>query len=258
MDVTIALELALFLFSVAMAAGFVDAIAGGGGLITIPALMAAGLPPVQAIATNKLQSAGGAFSASYYFVSRGAVELKSMKWAIAMTFCGSVAGALLVQWIDAGVLSQVIPFLMIGIVLYFVFAPKIEEDQSKAMTSLVTFSYTVALMIGFYDGFFGPGTGSFLTAAFVSLLGFSITRATAHAKVLNFASNIAALLFFIIGGQVVWMLGLIMLLGQIIGARVGSAMVLTKGQQLIRPMIICVSLIMTIKLLWENYAHLWT
>lgn len=256
MDATITLELVVFLFAVATAAGFVDSIAGGGGLIAMPALLAAGLSPVQALATNKLQGTGGTLSASFYFISRGAVNLREMRLAIVMTFIGSMLGTLLVQRIDAGVLEQAIPFLLIGIVLYFLLSPRLNSDQSRQVISLLVFSLTAAVVIGFYDGFFGPGTGSFFTIAFVSLLGYSITSATAHTKLLNCISNIASLLFFIIGGHVVWTIGLVMMLGQIIGARLGSGVVLSRGQTLIRPMIVCVSLAMTAKLLWGNYGHL--
>ncbi|KEI70879.1 TSUP family transporter [Endozoicomonas elysicola] len=256
MDATITLELVILLFAVATAAGFVDSIAGGGGLIAMPALLAAGLSPVQALATNKLQGTGGTLSASFYFISKGAVNLRKMRLAIVMTFIGSMLGTLLVQKIDAGVLEQAIPFLLIGIVLYFLFSPRLNSDQSRQVISLSVFSFTAAVVIGFYDGFFGPGTGSFFTIAFVSLLGYSITSATAHTKLLNCISNIASLLFFIIGGHVVWTVGLVMMLGQIIGARLGSTVVLSRGQTLIRPMIVCVSLAMTAKLLWGNYGHL--
>ena len=136
------------------------------------------------------------------------------------------------------------------------FSPRLTKSQPHQVISLSLFSTTAALSIGFYDGFFGPGTGSFFTIAFVALLGFSMTRATAHAKVLNCTSNLASLIFFMMGGHVVWEIGLIMMLGQAIGARLGSTMVLKKGEVLIRPLIICVSLLMAVKLLWGNYGYL--
>lgn len=256
MDVVITLDLLAMLFAVAALAGFVDAIAGGGGIITIPALLAAGLPPVQAIATNKLQSTGGALSASYYFVSRKAVDLKTMTVPILMTFLGSVLGALTVTRIDASVLTKLIPFLLLLIVFYFLFSPRLSNEQSEPKVSMTVFAFTAGFSIGFYDGMFGPGTGSFFAVACVALLGFSLTSATAHTKVLNATSNVAALLFFIIGGQVVWVVGFVMMVGQVCGALLGSRMVLSRGQALIRPMIVCVSLSMTAKLFWENYGYL--
>ena len=165
-------ELLLLLFSVAAVAGFVDSIAGGGGLITIPALLSVGFPPVQALATNKLQACGGSFSASYYFVSRGAVKLKDVRLAIAMTFIGSTVGTVLVQLIDAGVLEQLIPFLLIGIVLYFLFSPRVGDSDSRQKISLAVFSCTAAMAIGFYDGFFGPGTGVIFRHCLCGIDGF--------------------------------------------------------------------------------------
>ena len=125
MDANITLEFLVFLFAVATAAGFVDSIAGGGGLITMPALLAAGLSPVQALATNKLQGTGGSLSASHYFISKGAVDLQQMRLPIVMTFFGGALGTLLVQRINAAFLEQAIPFLLVGIVLYFLFLAKI-------------------------------------------------------------------------------------------------------------------------------------
>ena len=257
MDVVLSLDWAVLLFFVALLAGFVDSIAGGGGLITVPALLAVGLSPAQALATNKLQSSGGSFTASLYFVRRGLVSLKEMRFAIAMTFLGSALGTLLVQSIDASIMERVIPFLIMGIAGYFIFSKGVTADRDNAQKiSLSLFACTAAIGIGFYDGFFGPGTGSFFAIAFVGLLGFSLTKATAHTKVLNCTSNLASLLFFILGGHVVWAVGLVMIAGQFIGARLGSRMVVSRGQQIIRPMIVLIALTMTGKLLWEQYSHL--
>ena len=256
MELSLSLDLLLFLFGVATVAGFVDSIAGGGGLIAMPALLSVGLSPVQALATNKLQGTGGTLSASYYFITRGAVNLKEMKLPILMTFIGSALGTILVQMIDASTLKQIIPFLLVGIVLYFLFSPSVGDQEGNQKVSLSMFAFTAGAVIGFYDGFFGPGTGSFFAAAFVSLMGYSITKATAHTKILNCTSNLSSLLFFILGGNVVWVAGLVMMVGQVIGARLGSKVVLSNGKRLIRPMIVVVSLVMTAKVLWDNYAHL--
>lgn len=254
MDPVVTVELAGLLFSLALIAGWVDSIAGGGGLIGVPVLLAIGLPPAQALATNKLQGTGGSLSASIYFISRGIVKPGEIKLAIALTFIGSALGTLLVQMLDGSILMQLIPFLLLAIAGYFWFSPQIDDQDYHQRISLLLFSVIFAFAIGFYDGFFGPGTGSFFAIAFVSLLGFSLTRATAHTKVLNCTSNLASLLFFIIGGKVVWEIGLIMMAGQVIGARIGSKMVLKSGKKIIRPMIVIVSLVMTARLLWNNYA----
>ncbi len=243
-------DLLVVLFFVAGIAGCIDAMAGGGGLITIPAMLSTGIPPLQTLATNKLQACGGSFSASLYFVRAGIVNLKEMKLPIFCTFCGSAAGTLLVQQIHAEILTAIVPILLVGIALYFLFSKNLEGGQQRI--SLSTFAWTIGFGIGFYDGFFGPGTGSFFAMGCVALLGYSLPIATAHTKVLNFTSNITSLLFFILGGQVIWGLGLVMMGGQFIGARIGSKMVMTKGLTLIRPLIVIVCMMMSIKLILDT------
>lgn len=242
------------LFFIAMLAGFIDSIAGGGGLLTVPALLSAGLSPAQALATNKLQSVGGSFSASFYFVRRKAVDLRAQKLNIAMTFIGAVSGAIAIQHIQPGLLRQVLPLLLIGIGLYFLLMPKVgEEDRQRRLHGL-PFALVAGGCVGFYDGFFGPGAGSFYALAFITLCGFNLAKSTAHAKVLNFTSNLGGLLFFMFGGKVIWGTGLVMLVGAICGARMGARLVLSRGQKLIRPMVVTVSVIMSAKLLYDSHG----
>lgn len=247
------LQLATVLFFVALVAGFIDSIAGGGGLLTIPALMWAGLPPAAALGTNKLQACGGSFFASLYFVRKGMVKLGEMKMAIGCAFVGASVGTVLVQLIDASVLELVLPFLILAIGCYFLFSKKITEDDRARILTPGVFAFTAALGVGLYDGFFGPGTGSFFALAFVSLAGFGLAKATAHAKVLNFSTNIASLIFFALGGKVVWLLGLVMLAGQAAGATLGSRLVITKGSKIIKPLVVVMSLVMSLKLLADQY-----
>ncbi|QIR16148.1 TSUP family transporter [Shewanella aestuarii] len=247
------LQLAVILFAVAILAGFIDSIAGGGGLLTIPALMWAGLPPAAALGTNKLQACGGSFFASLYFIRKGMVDLNAMRLALICAFVGSAIGTILVQMIDAELLELVLPFLILIIGCYFLFSKKIAEEDRQQVLTPTLFAFTAALGVGFYDGFFGPGTGSFFALAFVSLAGFGLAKATAHAKVLNFATNVASLIFFIIGGQIAVVLGLIMIVGQAIGATLGSRLVVTKGTKIIKPLVVIMSFTMSIKLLWSQY-----
>ncbi|MBI0037144.1 MULTISPECIES: TSUP family transporter [unclassified Gilliamella] len=246
-------ELLVLLFLIATLAGFIDSIAGGGGLLTVPALLAVGLPPASALATNKLQSCGGSFSASFYFIRQRMVDLKQQKWAIACAFIGSALGTLSVMHIQADFLKLLLPILTISVGLYFLLSPTIGDSDRNSRLSFLQFALIPALIIGFYDGFFGPGAGSFYALAYITLAGFNLTKATAHTKVLNFTSNLAGLIFFIAGGEVVWSIGLVMLVGQFIGARLGAKMVIAKGRKLIRPMLITVSTIMSVKLIYENF-----
>ena len=236
-----------------IAAGFIDSIAGGGGLLTVPALLSIGIPPAQALATNKLQSSFGSFSSTFYFLRRGYIDLKLIRNGVFFTFIGSALGTLLVQQIDPSALKQAIPFMLIGFALYFMFSPRIGEEDRQQRINFSLFSLLVGLGVGFYDGFFGPGTGSFFAIAFVALAGFNLSKATAYSKLLNFTSNVASLIFFMLGGKILWQVGIIMGIGQFIGARLGSKMVVSKGSKIIRPLLVTMSLVMSARLLWQHY-----
>lgn len=251
----LSLEILGLLFVVAGVAGFIDAIAGGGGMLTVPALLAAGVPPTQALATNKLQGSFGSFSASMYFVRNGLVSLREMRNAIACTFLGSAIGAELVQRIEAGILTSLIPFLLVCISLYFLLAPQVGKGGGTPKLSENMFALTIGAGVGFYDGFFGPGAGSLFTVGFVAIAQLGLVEATARTKILNFTSNFAALLFFVVAGLPIWEIGLVMAAGGFIGARIGARVVVTKGRKLIRPMVVIISMAMAVKLLWEQHPQ---
>ena len=242
-------EVLAALTGVALLAGFVDAIAGGGGLLALPALLAAGLPPLQALATNKLQGSFGTFTATLNFLHKGALDLRSLGFAVVCTFVGAVAGTLAVQALDPALLSRAIPLLLVGFALYFLLSPRVGDLDVRQRLHEHGFALLVGFGMGFYDGFFGPGAGSFFTFAFVALLGYNLRRATASTKLLNFTSNVASLLFFVLGGHVVWTLGLAMGAGQMAGAWLGSHLVLRHGTALVRPVLVLVSLAISLRLL---------
>ncbi|AWS52075.1 MULTISPECIES: TSUP family transporter [Providencia] len=250
----VAPEVYALLFFVALFAGFIDSIAGGGGLLTIPALLSVGITPVEALATNKLQAVGGSFSSTLYFVRRKAIDLREQLFPFIMTMIGAMLGAIVIQMIDTAFLKQLLPILVICVGLYFLLTPSIGVQDRQQRISMPFFGVAIGMTLGFYDGAFGPGTGSFLALGYVLLLGYNLAKATAHAKLLNFASNFGSLVFFIIGGHVLWALGFVMLIGQMVGARLGARLVLTKGQKLIRPMIVVISLLMSIKLLHDSHG----
>ena len=236
------------LMLVAFVAGVVDALAGGGGLLTIPALMAAGIPPVAAIATNKLQSSFGTASAVVAFARKGRIDFRRYAWPAAAAFVGSALGAVVLQRVDPGFLAGLVPALLLAMVVYFSLAPKASEEDRHARLGPAALVGLVAV-IGFYDGFFGPGTGSFLTTALVALFGLGLVSATAHTKFLNLASNLAAVLMLVIGGHVLWTLGLLMAAASIAGGQVGAHLALRIGGRVIRPLLIVMSLLLTVKLL---------
>ena len=247
MDLSLTLEVILMLTAVAAIAGFIDAIAGGGGLLTIPAMLLANIPPVLTLGTNKLQAASGALTASITMIKKGVVSPSKMKLAIAGAFIGSVLGTIAVQMSPPDILEKLIPFLIAAIGIYTLFAPSLGEVEAEPRVSESTWQRVVAPLIGFYDGYVGPGTGMFFALGNVALRGRQIIAATGAAKVLNLSTNIASLIFFIIGGNVLWKVGLAMMVGQTIGAYAGSHMVVKGGSKIIRPVIVLVCLAMVTK-----------
>jgi len=237
-----------------LVAGFIDSIAGGGGLITLPALLAAGLPPQLALGSNKLQGSFGTFSASLTFLRGGEVSLREMALPFGVTFAAAGLGTLAVQALDPGFLAGMIPFLLVAIAVYFVLAPQAGTMDTRARIGPHAFVWGIVPVIGFYDGFFGPGTGSFFAICFVALLGHNLRRATAKTKLLNFASNIASLCFFVLGGNVAWAAGLVMGAGQLVGAWLGSRLVIRRGAGLVRPLLVFMSLALTARLLFVGDA----
>ena len=246
---SISTELLVFLFAVAGIAGFIDAIAGGGGLITLPALLWAGLPPVQALATNKLQGSFGTLSASLHFIFNGKLLHKNLFPLIVATFLGALSGTLMVQMLPDDLMRKTVPILLILFAVYFLFSPRISDEDANQRFPFHWFALALCLPIGFYDGFFGPGTGSFFVMAIVSLLGYNLTRATGITKILNLTSNLTALLFFALGGHVVWELGLVLGIAQASGAWLGAKAAIRHGAAIIRPLLVIISIAVSLKLL---------
>lgn len=239
----------LALMGVGLLAGFVDAVAGGGGLIGIPALLFAGLPPVAALATNKVQGACGTAIAVITYWRRGYIDLRALAGAVALTLCGSVVGALIVKRLDTSILTMLVPIALIAIALYFLLAPNLSDTNRRARLSFARFVPLMGFCLGFYDGIFGPGTGSFMTIGFVTLFGLGLTQATGHTKLLNLTSNLAALLVFIPSGDVLWPAAIAMAIGQLVGGYAGARTGIRYGAKLIRPLVVVVSITLALKLL---------
>ncbi len=235
------------LFVVGGVAGWMDSIAGGGGLITVPVLLNLGLSPAEALGTNKLQAVFGSGSAAWHYHRAGLIG--RAVGGVVFTAIGAALGALAVQLIRADFLAKTIPFLLIAIAVYFLFKPQLGEADVRPRWKAGIFHFVFGLALGFYDGFFGPGTGSFWAMAYVWLLGFNLTKATAHTKLMNFTSNAASLAMFLLGGRAHWAAGLVMGGGQLLGARIGAKMVVARGAKFIRPIFIAVVLAITIRLL---------
>ncbi|ACK51419.1 protein of unknown function DUF81 [Methylocella silvestris BL2] len=248
------MSLTIFALLVAtgFAAGFVDAIAGGGGLLTLPVLTLAGLDPVSAIATNKLQGSFGSGSAMRTYARAGHIRWSEVGLLAALAAAGAVAGAALVAHLPVDWLKAVLPVALVLIAVYFAFSPKISDLETHARMSVKAFTLTIIPLIGCYDGMFGPGAGSFYVLGFVELLGYGVVKATAHTKVANFSSNLAALATLAMTGHVWWILGLAMGVAQFFGARLGAHTAIRNGAALIRPLLVTICLLIAARLAWAR------
>lgn len=241
------------LVATGVAAGFVDSIAGGGGLITVPVLLNLGLPPQVALGTNKLQATFGSGSATYNYGRAGLITWTECPTGVLFSLAGAVGGTLTVQQLDPAFLRRLIPWLLVAVAVYTLVRPRFGEAPEPQRLPRGWFYLLAGSLIGFYDGFFGPGTGSFWAMAFVLGLGFDLTRATAHTKLMNFASNVGSLAVFLAAGQAVWAYGLAMGLGQCVGARLGARAVVRRGARFIRPIFVAVALAITARLLYQQW-----
>jgi len=233
-------ELATLLFLSAMLAGFIDTLAGGGGLITLPALLASGVPPLFALGTNKFQGTAGTATATLMMLRSRRIQWADIKMLMLMSFIGAATGSFLVQLFDTSVLAFVIPVVLSAIAVYFLFYPLILSRLAKVKISARLFKSGLVPGIGFYDGMFGPGTGSFFSVASMQTRSLDLVSGTALAKPLNFASNLASLMVFVLLGKVVWGISLLMVVGQLIGAWLGSHCLIRINVQILRLVVVSV------------------
>ncbi|PRY92867.1 hypothetical protein BCF33_1729 [Hasllibacter halocynthiae] len=245
----IAPEIALLLVLAAGLAGFVDAIAGGGGLVTLPALLLAGAPPAVAIGTNKVQAIWGAGAAALSYARGGQVDLRAQAPLAGIAFGASVAGALLVLVVPVDALRVVLPFVLIGVALFFALRRGVGDADRARRLSPALFAVLPVPLVAAYDGLLGPGAGAFYMIAFVTLAGMGMLRATAHTKLLNFASNAGGLAVFALSGALWWKVGLLMAAAQVGGALAGSHLAMRVGARLIRPLVVGTSLALALSLL---------
>ncbi|GGG10336.1 UPF0721 transmembrane protein [Rhodococcoides trifolii] len=243
----------------ALAAGWVDAVVGGGGLILIPALflVAPTLTPQTALATNKLAAVAGTSAAVVTFARRLSMNWRLLVPAGIAAACASSLGAATVSLIDKDVFVPVILVVLVGVALIVTLRPNIgavTDAPPATARRLVTVVLAAAVVIGFYDGLFGPGTGTFLIITFAALLGTEFVRSAAMAKVLNLGSNLGALIFFASTGNVLWLLGLAMAVANVAGAVVGSRMALTKGSGFVRIVLLVVVLALVVRLGWQQFG----
>jgi uncharacterized protein len=232
---------------VAVAAGTVDAIGGGGGLLSVPALLAVGLPPQLALGTNKGQSVFGSLAALGNFARAGLVSWKRVRWTAPLAFAGALCGATAVLGLRPEVLRPLVLGLLVLAASFLVLARPVEG--TRAVTSRTqALAGLLALGVGFYDGFFGPGTGTLLVVGFAALLALPLRRASAEAKAVNAASNLAAMLLFAARGAVLWQVALPMAVGQLFGGWLGAHLAIRGGDRVVRLVVLAVVLALVAKL----------
>jgi len=254
----ITIELLAILFVVAVVAGLLDTLAGGGGLISVPALILSGVGPLAALGTNKLQGSMGTATATFMMLKSKRVKWHEVKDLMLCAFIGAIIGSIAIQFIDAKILSYVIPIVISFIGVYFLISPTPSNQQTDPKISEQHYKKIIIPTIGCYDGFFGPGTGSFFALAGISLRGYGIINSTAIAKTLNFSTNIAALIIFLIAGKIVWSIGVVMMLGQVIGAWLGSHCLFSIKPKYLRILVVVMCFGMLIKysydMSWFEYS----
>lgn len=247
----------------AFGAGWIDAVVGGGGLLQLPAvLLIPGITPVQALATNKLGSIFGTATSSVTYYRRARPDIRTALPMAAIALAGSFGGAAVATVLPASAFKPIIVLALLAVALFTAFKP-----QLGAATALRFSGHRhhitagmAGLVIGFYDGLIGPGTGTFLVITLVALLGYDFLQSSAKAKIVNFATNAGALILFIPHGAVLWLLGLILGVANTAGSYLGSRMAISRGSGFIRVVFLAVVIVLIAKLgvdVWnENVAPL--
>ena len=248
---SIAVETILLLLTAGFIAAFIDSTVGGGGLISLPTMLLF-LPPNLALGTNKLASTICSLTSSYSFFRSGKVTMELIRWLFWLSLGGSIAGAMVVQIIPSHFLRPLVVCMLVLVAIYTVFKKEwgSQSTYSGLNRRLMTLGALAAAGLGFYDGFFGPGMGSFMIFAFL-FLGFDFVEASGNAKALNLASNIGALGTFLVMDSVVYVYGLTMGVGMLIGAVVGSQVAIRKGTAYVRPLFLTVTTLMIGKQIWD-------
>ena len=251
MDISnFSIEILTFLFFVGVVAGFLDTLVGGGGLLAVPALLLSGIPPIYVLGTNKFQGSMGTGIATFLLFRKKKLDWNSVKNLMFASFIGSIVGGVIIQFVDTQFLSFVIPIVLVFIAIYFIISPKPKSTvgNSKPNKKFELFAVPV---VGFYDGMFGPGAGSFFAMTGVMLKKLEIIQATILAKPLNFASNIAGFIVFFSFGHIAFLIGLLMMMGQMIGAFFGTHYLLKANPLIIRLLIVIISISMLIKYMFS-------
>ena len=248
------IETYLIILPMIFLAGLIDSIAGGGGLISLPAYLAAGLPPHNALANNKMSSCFGTLLSTIRYFRHGMIDVKIAFTSAVFALLGSFLGTRLVLLMNADFLRYLLVILLPVIVIFSLLNKNIGQtntSQDIRLNTKIFFAVLVGLFIGTYDGFFGPGAGSFMILAFAMLMRYDFIVANGNTKVVNFASNIASLTAFIISGKVLFYIGIPAAIVGILGNHVGSKLVIKNGNKIIKPIFLLVFVLLFMKIVWD-------
>lgn len=243
----------IFLCSAGFLAAFLDAIAGGGGIISVPAYLAIGFPPHYTLGTNKFSASFGGITSTLRFAKSGKVDMKLLKVLLPFTFLGAISGVSIVLILDSSVLKPIVLVLLIGVGIYSLFSKSVGlEDKFQGLNKKnLILGSIFAFIMGFYEGFFGPGTGSFIIFGLIGIYGFDFVRASGNAKAMNFVSTITSLIIFAINGKVYYLMGIPMSIFMILGANAGSKVAIREGTKFIKPVFVTISLAIAGKMIYE-------
>lgn len=254
METTINITTFLIVCPLVFLAAFIDSIAGGGGIISLPAYMAAGVPPHYALGCNKISSCMGTIISTTRYVKNGAVDLKIAPASIIFALAGSAIGANLALLVDEVFLKRFLIFVL-PVVAFAMLRKKKSKDNVEESTiprkRQIAIALVAAFVIGGYDGFYGPGTGTFLILVLTGLAQMDIRSASGNTKLINLASNVAALVTFIVNGKVLFLLSITAGCFGIVGNYIGSGLVLKSGTKVVKPVMLMVLSLLFIKILTE-------
>ena len=235
-------------------AGFIDSVAGGGGLISTPAYMMAGLPMHNVLATNKVMSSTGTSIAAYKYIKSGKIEWKTAIISAVLSFRGSFTGSRIALMVDQVILKRAFTFVLPFIALFVLFNKNADEGVQKLHgTSLYLARAAIGFVIGVYDGLIGPGTGTFLIFAYTLFIGFDYITASGNAKVINLSSNIAAAASYILAGKVIWPIAVPAAAANLLGNYLGSGYAIKNGSKAVKKMLIIVLIGIFIKLVIDVF-----
>lgn len=242
------LSIVIILIFFGFLGAFINSIVGGGGLITLPTLLFVGLPPATAIATNKLAATLGNLTSTVAFLRAGKIDMKLLRPIVPLVFIGSMLGAITVHFMSPELLKPLIFFVLIAVLIFTIVKKDwgTVEKRRKLTKKRKLLFISLLILIGFYDGFLGPGTGSFIIFAFV-MMGYDFIQASGNAKLLNFTSNLAALATFLFLGSVNFIYGLIMGFSMIVGAFFGAKLAIGRGTKFVRIVFIVVTSLLILK-----------